>query len=205
MTLGLWLTLLTACGGVHRYPDGTGIEGQLEREVVALQLRVKDLEATLDGATVANPSNPLAAELHQVFADSGVLVTPVDGGARLNVPAMVVFGDPASLRIRDEAAIVFDLLATAIRKHEELEVHVTGHTSDRLVPRKRGVAAPTPMQITLDQARTFVEHLSSEYDVPLARFYIAGRGPFSPIESNDLAVGQDANERLEILLISPRE
>ena len=102
--------------------------------------------------------------------------------------------------------MVFDMLATAIVKHDGVEVRVVGHTSDRPVPApRRGRPALTAMQLTVLQAEAFAEHLSATHDVPLERFWVGGRGPYSPVTSNDLPEGQDANERIELQLVETRE
>jgi chemotaxis protein MotB len=187
------------CAPVHRYPDGTGLEGQLEREVVALKLRVQELEANLARAPISSQPNNLVPELVQVFSGSGVLVSPYGRGARLNVPVELVFADVPGRRLRGEGTMVFDLLATAITKHDQYDVLVIGYWSDRAPPKR---SAPTALHLTLDLARTFAGRLE-ELGVPAERMWIGGRGDHGPITTNDLPEGQDANERIEVLLAVP--
>jgi flagellar motor protein MotB len=186
---------------VHRYPDGTGIEGQLEREVVALKLRVQELEARLARAPSAPGQNALVPELVQVFSGSGVLVSPHGNGARLTVPIELVYADVASLRLRDEGTMVFDLLATAIAKHAAYDVYVIGNWSDRPSPYRK---SPTSLHLTLELARVFAGRLA-DHDVPPERLLVAGRGQAAPLTSNDLPEGQDANERIDVVLVLPVE
>lgn len=195
------LVCLGGCAPVHRYPDGTGIEGQLEREVVALNLRVQELEAKLARAPVASNQNELVPELVQVFSGSGVLVAPHGAGARLTVPVEEVFADIRDLRVRGEGTMVFDLLATALVKHDRYDIHIIGHWSDRPSPRS---GSPTALELTLDLARVFSAQLV-RHDVPEERIVVGGRGSSAPVTSNDLPEGQDANERIDVILAVPPE
>lgn len=189
---------LAGCGGAHRYPDGSGLEGQLDREVVALRQRVSELEDQL--ANGAAPGlDPLVAELHQVFSGTAVVVGPSPGGAVLTVPAEVVFADVGALRIRGESTIVFDLLATATELHPAYELLIVGHTSDRPAVKRRGTAPVDPLAATALQAAAFAHHLHAHHGVPLERLVVVGRGPYQPIASNDIPEGQAANERLEVV------
>ncbi len=192
---------LAACAPVHRYPDGTGIEGQLEREVVALKLRVQELEASLSHGPSSSRQNGLVPELVQVFSGSGVLVSPYGNGARLTIPVQLVYADLGSLRLRSEGTMVFDLLATVIDKHTAYDVHVVGHWSDRPSPHRK---SPTPLHLTMELARVFADGLAS-HDVPMSRVLVAGHGATAPLTSNDLPEGQDANERIDVVLALPPE
>jgi len=193
--------LWSACAPVHRYPDGTGIEGQLEREVVALQMRLRELEAQSSGRQQVEVDLALVAELKQVFGSSGLTVH--DDAPCLTAPAEAVFADAYALRLRDEATMVFDLLATVMEVHPEQQLTVTGHTSDRTIPRRRGQPARDHLLLGAAQAHAFASHLARAHGVDPARVTIASRGAEAPRTSNDLPEGQADNERLELCL-TPR-
>lgn len=187
--LGLVLAL-TACGPVHRYPDGGGIEGQLEREVVALQLRVRELESQRPDADTA-----LLPELVQIFSGSDVAVDQGPLGPRLSVPASALFADRHAPRPRVEATMVYDLLGMALGQHEAYDVLVVGHTSDRPAP-----AGQDHLLHGAALAHAFARHLIDVHGVAADRVTIASRGARQPIASNDLPAGQDENERIEVHL-----
>jgi len=191
-------SLVVACGPVHRYPDGTGIEGQLEREVVALQLRVRELQQQVDGGEGPATDDALLAELKQVFGATDVAVTPLMGQPCLVAPTDVIFADPYALRLRDEATMVFDLLATVLQLHPDQSIMITGHTSDRSVPSRRGRPQRDHLMLGAAQAHAFATHLSAHHDVAPRRVSIASKGARAPRSSNDLPEGQDDNERLDL-------
>ena len=196
----MWWLLIGACA-THRYPDGSGLTGQLEREIVALRLRVADLERGT--SPVPSGPDPLVGELHQVFSGTDVTVAASPGGCTLSVPTQLVFADPAGGRVREESAFVFGLLSTALATHSDVHALVIGHTSDRALPKRRGAAPPTPLGHTADLALLFAAELVSVHGVAPERVSIAARGSWAPVASNDLPSGQDANERVDVRLIRP--
>lgn len=187
-----WLALfaLTACGPVHRYPDGGGIEGQLEREVVALQLRVRELEAARPDA-----DGRLLPELVQIFSGSDATVTQGPRGPVLSMPASALFATRHEARPRVEATMVYDLLGMALAQHTDYAVLVVGHTSDRPPPGGQDALA-----FGASMAHAFARHLIDVHGVAADRVTIASRGAVEPVASNDLPAGQDDNERIEVHL-----
>jgi flagellar motor protein MotB len=195
----LWLLWATGCGPVHRYPDGTGIEGQLEREVVALKMRIAELEQ--GGAVAPTGPDPLLTELSQVFSGSDVTVADTPEGVLLLVPARAVFAELHPPRARAEAAMIFDLLATVMGQHTDAEAVITGHTSDRPPPPAPGGSAPVDhLLLGAVWAHAFATELHDGHGVARPRLTIASRGATLPVASNDLPSGQDDNERIEVLL-----
>jgi flagellar motor protein MotB len=195
--------LLWACATTHRYPDGTGLEAQLEREIVALRERISDLESGATTSIATGPS-PTLAELHQVFTDSPVEVRAAPGGAIAVIPARSLWAEPGSIEPRAEAAMIFDLLAAVLARHPATQVTVVGHTSDRPPPKPKGAkgtSAPTPLEHTARQAVAFAEHLSDAYHIAPERITVSARGAHEPLASNDLPEGQATNERIEVVLI----
>ena len=181
---------------------GGRIEGQLEREVVALQLRVRELEQLVEGGGPEEADDAdlaLVAELKQVFGASGLGIDP--DTPCITVPTDSVFADAIGLRLREEATMVFDLLGTVMGVHPERHLVVTGHTSDRSISRRRGQPDRDHLLLGAAQAHAFARHLATAYEVDPARITIASQGAQAPVTSNDLPEGQDDNERLVACLI----
>ena len=75
LLLAALATGLAGCPPKVVYPDGSGINGQLEREVQALQQTVRMLE--YEAATCRDPQaapDPLYQELHQILSTTEVTV-----------------------------------------------------------------------------------------------------------------------------------
>ncbi len=60
--------LALGCAPRHSYPDGSGLEGQLEREVIALNARIRTLREQVANCGHDGAADPLYVELIQVFA-----------------------------------------------------------------------------------------------------------------------------------------
>lgn len=194
----LWL-LAFGCPA-HRYPDGTGLAGQLEREVIALHQRVRQLEAEVASCGTSTAPDPLYAELRQVFQGSEVEVGRDGAVTVLTVRASHVFSDVYALTDRAEAKMTLDLLATALKLHPEVEATVIGHTDDRPLPRQWARTYRGSLELSARMAAAFAARLVRDFALPEARLTVAGRGPYAPVESNDVESGRDANQRLEIHL-----
>lgn len=204
MTPALGWLLWAGCSATHRYPDGSDLPGQLEREVIALMQQKAALEEKLAGCPPSGPSPAytLAVELQQVFLGSEVKIRRRGDLVGVSVQTSVLFSDPYARVFRTEGEPVLDLLATALRLHPELDVWVVGHTSD-VPPRQNGRAQDidlVDLSVRLAEAvaRRFVRE-----GIPAARLSVAGRGPNDPVGSNDLEAGRDANARIDVWLSPP--
>ena len=71
-------------------------------------------------------------------------------------------------------------------------------------PVARADAEHYALELTLDLARVFSAQLV-RHDVPETRIVVGGRGGSAPLTSNDLPEGQDANERIDVILAVPPE
>lgn len=197
----LWLSWL-GCAP-HRYPDGTGIEGQLEREVIAARVHIEQLEAELAACGQGGITNTLYPELNQVFQGTDVEVVRDGSVTRLVVRVSHLFADPYALKFRAEGDPTVDLIATALQIHPDLAVTVVGHTNDRPMPSKYSRIYTNHVDLASRTAGALVQRLVTEFACDPARFTVAGRGPYAPRESNDLESGRDANQRLEIWIHPP--
>src|SRR5690606_22878234 len=131
--IGWPLVLALGCGPSHTYRDGRGLEGQLEREVVALQQRVRALEFELAQSVHGGDPGPIYANLHQLFAGTEISVDRRGGITVVTLPVGHLFADPYNLRFRQECQMSLDLLATALKDYPEQPVVVDGHTDDRML------------------------------------------------------------------------
>jgi flagellar motor protein MotB len=206
MSVPAWWAWLLACPATHRYPDGSELTGQLEREVIALMAQKSALEEQLAGCRPIAPalSNPLALELQQVFLGSEVELRRRGDTVGLSVRASVLFSDPYSVTFRTEARPVIDLLGTAVSLHPELEVWIVGHTSDRPIPKAHLAKHADLVGLSVHLAQALAQEFVADGADP-ARLVVAGRGPHEPVGSNDVDAGRDANARLELWLLDPKE
>ena len=122
------LLVLAGCPPRHDYPDGSGLRGQLEREVIALQQTVRALEYELEHCDQGAEPTSLYHDLYQLFTGSEVQVGRDGSITVLTLPADYVFSRGTDLR--DEARMSLDLAATAINLHPDHQVIIEGHTDN---------------------------------------------------------------------------
>lgn len=192
----LWLMLLLLGGCANR----ADLVNQLESEVIAQKTRMRMLQEEL--STCGSPDVPgsLYAELTQVFNGSEIEVEQQGVATVIRVRASHIYSDAYSLQFREEAEENLDLLGLALSLNPDHQAMVLGHTDDRPIPEEWQDRHENLIALSIALSTTLTEHLVEHYDLDPTRFTNAGRGPYTPIASNDLESGQDANHRLEILL-----
>lgn len=198
--LGVWLS-----GCALLRPPADPLVYQLERELLAMKLHNEQLRQRVENCDDAGAQ--MSIEVHrqllQVFADSEVRVERRGSQVRVTVPASLVFSQDL-LSVRQEAAMVFDLLSVALNLHPQMQIMVIGHTDDRQPPRAVRRNYPDNWALSVAQANAFAQYLSSTFDVALNRLTVAGRGSVDPIADNTTPEGQEQNRRIT-LYISPEQ
>lgn len=196
----LALTVATGCPPKHTYPDGSGLVGQLNREVRALQQTVRLLE--YEAATCRDPlakPDPLFQELHQVLANTEVEVTRRGRTTVVIFPADHLFGVD-ELSLRQEARMTLDVMSTALKLHPTYVIEVEGHTDDAGVPPSMRRRFGDPFTFSAARAYALVATLIEDNDLRESRFAVIGRGPSRPIDTNETDAGRRKNRRVVIYL-----
>lgn len=192
----LWLaSFIVGCKKTSTFPEGVD---QLNSEVIAARDHINQLEEQLLNCTADVAPNTVFPELKQVFQDQDVEVGKEGTSTRLVVRLSHIFADPYALKFRAESDQTVDLLATAFDHKPDYAVTIVGHTSDRPIPPRWAKVYTSNMDWSTRLAGAMIDRFVTEFNCDPARFTVAGRGPYSPVESNDLESGRDANQRLEI-------
>lgn len=192
MGTALALLLLIACPAQHR--QNADLVYQLDSEVIALKQRIQWLEQHQGGADAGRPA-PIYAELVQVIPPEQARVTRDGATTLLSVPASALFS-PGSLALRDESAMLLDLLATALNLHPEQPVQVLGYSDDAPIPSGQRRCYPSPWELAAVRAGAVAAELVRAHGVAPERLLIASRGPMDPVAENDTPEGRDANRRI---------
>lgn len=193
----LWLLWL-AC---PRGPSTDAVEGQCDREVIALKDHLEFVEGQLAKCSAGDAPNTIYPEMKQVFGGSADVKVDKEGTAtRLTVKVSTIYADPYLLKFRAESDLTVGLLATALQRHEDSRVMIVGHTNDRPLPAAYRRAFPSRTDWSARMAGELARRFVEQYGCPASQFLVAGRGEYSPVDSNDLESGRDLNQRLEIWL-----
>lgn len=202
MSWSLWMFLFSLLG-CPKSGDGTSLQEQLEREVIAGREHIRLLEDKLSSCNDGTAPNELYPDLTQVFQGFEVEVVREGVATKLVVKTSQLFVDPLALQFRAEGTPILDMLSTALNLHKDYQVTVVGHTSDRPLPPKWATAYPSLLDWSVNLSQALVKRLVDEYGCEPSQFTVGGRGAYSPLESNDLETGRDTNQRLEIWIYPP--
>lgn len=194
---------LAACPKPETYPDGAGLEGQLDREIAALRQTIRLLEyqvSTCDQA-VDRPDR-LFTDLHQVFSGTEIAVERRGSATMVTLPGDHLFRH-ASTGIRAEASMTLDLLATALNLHQDQTIVVEGHTDDTPLGGSLERRYGDNWGLSYQRARSVMEELVDAYGVDESRFSLVARGEHDPIATNDTAAGKSQNRRVVVYIHPP--
>ncbi len=199
-----YLPLLMALASCSLFkPPESALVGQLDREVLALKEVNARLQAQANSCDELGGSDPLYAELHQVFTSTEVEVSREGRATVVKIPGEQLFA-PGSVRIRQEAQMVLDLVATGLASHPERAVMVMGHTDDQAITGTLRSSYASNWELSAARSSAFVRELVEDFQLDPARFTIGGRSHYDPIRDNSTPEGRASNRRI-VLHIFPEE
>jgi outer membrane protein OmpA-like peptidoglycan-associated protein len=202
----LALLLLAGCGPRHRYPDGRGLTGQLEREVIALQQSVHLLEDQAANCAKSGQADIIYRELFSVLSAVGDDVSITNEGqiTVISLPDAYLFGSD-DLTIRDEAVQTLDLVTTALRLHVAHRVLIEGHTADVMPsPIINKLYNGSLWDLSYGRAASIRDAMVQRFSIPEDRLALLACGPYEPVVSNDTTAGQARNRRVVLRIYPPQ-
>jgi flagellar motor protein MotB len=195
----LLMGLNAGCVPKRAYPDGNGLEGQLEREILALRAQVVRLETN---QSCGKGPDLLYTELNQVLSPKDTLLEYDGPITTITLRENILFGSD-EYSIRQEARMALDLIATALNAHAKHRIVVEGHTADTPGSTKIGKAYPNPWDLGYVRASAVASVLIQNYKLDSTRLTVATRGDSEPIASNDTPAGQVRNRRVVLRIYPP--
>lgn len=196
-----WLVmLLAACPPKHG--GNEGLVYQLDKEVIALKQKVEWLEAKQGDCEGSGEPAPIYAELIQIMPASEATVTREGSVTLVSVPASKLFAS-GSFRLRSEATMVLDLLATALNLHPTSPVHIVGYTDDSPLGGSFKRYYASNWELSAMRSGAVARELMGRYELAPERLTILGRGPMEPVADNDTPEGRDANRRIVVRILPP--
>jgi OOP family OmpA-OmpF porin len=141
----------------------------------------------------ANQAQTSATDaVHQADSLASV-VSNLDNYKQVTEVAVNFAFDKADLSKADKAKL--DLFATQISETKSYILQITGGTDSA------GSAAYN-YDLSQRRARSVVQYLASQHNVPAYKFYLIGIGKDQEVASNSTAAGRAQNRRVEIQLLS---
>jgi outer membrane protein OmpA-like peptidoglycan-associated protein len=194
--------MLAGCGAKHQYPDGRGLQGQLEREVIACQTMMKELQVQTKSCQEGGAADPMYGELKQILVDKALVIEAHGPTTTVTYPDSLVFGTDG-WSVRDEARASLDLLSASLKEHFAYTVVIEGHTADVAGSAVLARQFASLLDLSYARARAVRDVLVVDYGVPEDRITIVAKGPYSPVASNDTSAGQEQNRRVVVRIFPP--
>ena len=120
----MWVLFVWACA--HHKRDAALVD-QLDREVLALKERNEALWTELRKCDTPDVPLPIYQELTQAFSGTEVVVSLSGLDVALDVPGPLLYDLPQEVGLAERAALVTDLLATALRTNPDPHVTIVAH------------------------------------------------------------------------------
>ena len=186
----------TGCALTQAPLDDSRLIASLDGEVRALRERLEIAEDASAACDDANRPDPIYAELVQVLSTSEAKVERLGRTTIVTVPHSIVFSG-RSRRVRSEARMVLDMVATAVNLHPDTVVSIVGHTDSRATGSS---AYPTNWELSAIRASAIARYLIRNFEVAPERLTVAGRGSTDPVTENDTPAGRARNRRYQIII-----
>lgn len=196
VSLLLLVTLACSACATHDITTESLLNGQLEREIAALNMRLEMVSAQQSG-TMGADTDHFYALCQQIFMDSEATVTKIGSATHITLPANLLFS--SGLRIRQEAKGTLDLVAHLLIDSPERQITIIGHTSSHYSD-DHGMGSLSDWSTAFASAAAVLEVLANEFGLDPSRTTIATQGGASPIGSNDTPSGRIQNERVVIIV-----
>lgn len=206
-------------------------EGELGKELVALDNRVRDLEQELSACEeeagalraemeekeaemaelsrekeeaieeIKGAHRELVSELEDEIKRGEVTIISLKNRLSLSMVEKILF-DSGSAEVKKSGREVLKRVAHVLSRVPDRDIRVEGHTDDVPIGPRLREAFPTNWELSTARATNVVRYLV-EAGVDPARLSASGYSEFRPVDSNDTAEGRARNRRIEIVLIPP--
>jgi chemotaxis protein MotB len=123
-------------------------------------------------------------------AQSRVVVTILDH----------VLFDSGRATLKPAGMKVLDQLSAALKRTEDKEIHVEGHTDNRPIRGPLAKQYATNWELSSARATTVVRYLIEQAGLPATSLSAVGYADTKPVASNDTEQSRAENRRIEILL-----
>lgn len=171
-----------------------------ERELAQQQLRLRELQATLNRQTQAVQAlRSAVTSALQGFNTDELTIENKNGKVYVSLQDKLLFPS-GSTQVNPAGKDALKRLAEVLSKNSEIEIVVEGHTDN--VPVKQGASYKDNWDLSVLRATT-ISRLMIENGIDAKRIEAAGRGQHFPVATNADAAGKARNRRTEIIL-SPK-
>ena len=172
--------------------------GTLQRERDQLHARILELEKEKELSV--NMARGLEEEMRAELESKDVTISKLQGKLTVNILDRILF-DSGEAVVKPDGEAVLQKIATILKQHPELKIHVIGHTDN--VPIRPGARSrfASNWELSTERALAAVRFLTERAGVAPQRLGAVGYGEFRPIADNATAEGRARNRRIAITIL----
>jgi chemotaxis protein MotB len=173
--------------------------------LAALQRTNADLLARLSAleqekAQTVTSARSLEDQLRAELESKDVTISQLQGKLTVNILDRILF-DSGEAVLRSDGEAVLQKVASILKQHSEIKVHVIGHTDNVPIRTTARSRFPSNWELSTERALAAVRFLTERAGVPPQRLGAVGYGEFRPIAENTTAEGRARNRRIAITIL----
>ncbi|MCP4901917.1 MAG: OmpA family protein [bacterium] len=185
---------------LNRVADLEGLLEELDQTSGDLQTEVREKEERL--AALRAEQDEMVDELQQEIADGQIQVEQLRGQLRVDMVNEILF-DSGEAVLKPAGAEVLRKIGSVLKKTENRQIIVQGHTDNVAIVGKLAERYPTNWELSAARAINVVRFLQDEIGIDPARLAPTAFSEYQPRENNSSEAGRQKNRRIEIL-VAPR-
>ncbi len=169
-----------------------------QRTNAVLQARLAALEQ--EKAQTVNSARSLEDQLRAELESKDVTISELQGKLTVNILDRIMF-DSGEAILKPDGEAVLQKVASILKQHAELKVHVIGHTDNVPIRATARSRFASNWELSTERALAAVRFLTERAGVPPQRLGAVGYGEFRPLADNTTAEGRARNRRIAITIL----
>lgn len=170
----------------------------LQRTTADLQARLAELEQ--EKTQTVTSARSLEDQLRAELESKDVTISQLQGKLTVNILDRILF-DSGEAVLKPDGDAVLQKVASILKQHPELKVHVIGHTDNVPIRATARSRFPSNWELSTERALAAVRFLTERAGIPPQRLGAVGYGEFRPIADNTTAEGRARNRRIAITIL----
>jgi chemotaxis protein MotB len=167
-------------------------------EITTLKTRLADLEKEREA--VKQKAKGLEDEMREQLESRDVTISKLQGKLTVNILDRVMF-DSGEARLKPGGEAVMEKIATLLREHPELKIHVIGHTDNIPIRPEAHSRFASNWELSTARALAALHFLTDKSGIDPHRVGAVGYGEYRPIADNSTAEGRAKNRRIAIVIL----
>jgi len=167
-------------------------------EIATLKTRLADLEKEREA--VKQKAKGLEDEMREQLESRDVTISKLQGKLTVNILDRVMF-DSGEAHLKPGGEAVMEKIATLLREHPELKIHVIGHTDNIPIRPEAHSRFASNWELSTARALAALHFLTDKSGIDPHRVGAVGYGEYRPIADNSTAEGRSRNRRIAIVIL----